>query len=113
LAERGSAAAGLTLEDMLDARIYADALNAELARSHGADMQIPIDAIPAKARSNAVETWCVGQGVPAPSKTHVSYRVLDLIADGRTVVAANRRTTLAGVHERLATALRLAELLGP
>ena len=96
---------------MLDANAYAEALNAALAAVPGAYEQLPASVLPAKGRPRAVEEWCTAHGVPTPSKTVVAYRVLELIADGRSVVAANRRLVLNRAYERLANALNLDDLL--
>lgn len=107
----GSSTPGLVLEDLLEASVYAAALNDELSRSHGSAIQIPVGALGAKERPAAVAAWCRQQRVEPPSKSAVAYRVLDRIANGEQVVATNRRKTVIALYQRLVAALRLEDLL--
>jgi predicted ATP-dependent endonuclease of OLD family len=103
----GGPSSKAVLEDMLKKDAYLRAVNLELARSHGKEIQMPSQALPDLERPSAVEVWCAKNDVEAPNKPAVSYRILELCAEGVQVVAGNRSAALLRTYEALGKALKL------
>jgi len=98
----GSRRSRVVLEDLLDADVYLRAVNEELARWHGDDVQIPKSAMTATSRPSAVAAWCKRQRPPlaVPSKRAIAYRVLEQ-AKSRSVLQTRRRETVRKLHREI------------
>jgi hypothetical protein len=103
----GGPSSKAVLEDMLKKEVYLQAVNLELARSHGKEVQIPPQVLPNLGRPAAIGVWCSEKGIEAPNKTAVSYRILELCSEGVEVVASNRSEALLRTYRALAKALKL------
>jgi len=102
----GSRRSKIVLEDLLDADVYLNAVNEELARWHGEGVQMPKSAMTGTLRSAAVEAWCNRQSpkVPVPSKRAVAHRVLEQ-AKIRSVLQSRRSGVLRTLHRDIAQLL--------
>lgn len=104
----GGASSGLVLEDLLVPDVYLQAVNAELARSHGEATRMPMSALPNRDRPRGVKAWCAQAGVSEPNKRAVGYRLLDMRAErGAALTASTQRKVLRQAHRQLLAALRL------
>jgi predicted ATP-dependent endonuclease of OLD family len=72
--------AALELEDLIDPKHYAAAVNATLKTFKGADVAFSPREIPAAGRTAALAAWCSGKGFDPPDKTVVAERLLDMKA---------------------------------
>ncbi len=97
---------GLTLEDLIAARAYVDAVNGELKQWQGATVDFPISALPNTGRARAVQDWCSLQGLDAPSKTGVAGRLLER-SDGTSLVEKGREADLVRLYASVGKALEL------
>lgn len=90
----------LTLEDLIEAEVYRAAVNAVL--SDWTDLEVPLEAIPASKRHQAVEVWCARQrgNLQAPAKPAIAHAVVEQRHD-TTLVAANRRQGLIALHRQI------------
>lgn len=94
----------LTLEDLVDEAVYLDAVNEELRRSHGEDVQI--SALPSGPRARTVKSSCDALGVDPPSKVNVAHRLVERAAR-RAIVDPARSADLAAMDKRFAKLLGL------
>ncbi len=95
----------LVIEDLVDAEVYVQAVNEELRRSVGSDYSFPAERLPVAGRPKEVETWCNQEGISAPSKTAVAYRVLDE-GIGRSVLAERYHEPIEQLFKGITSALK-------
>jgi predicted ATP-dependent endonuclease of OLD family len=82
----GGPGSGLTVEDLVDAQVFASAVAEELRRSHGESIDIfTVDAVPPTGRSTAVRDWCKQRQLPEPNKGALAHRIADQRSQTRLV----------------------------
>lgn len=96
---------GLVMEDLIDAKVYVQAVNEELRRSHGPAYSFPLSRLPAAGRPTEVETWCRENEINTPKKTAVVYRVLEK-GIGQAVLTERYREPLKQLFRAISTALQ-------
>lgn len=77
----GSSEQNLTLEDLVERSVFAEAVNEELRTWQPLAPKYPTSSIPMTGRPTALRTWCRGKGFNAPEKRGIAVRVLEI---GRT-----------------------------
>jgi len=97
------------LEDMLDADKYLAAVNRTLKMRRDVEPGMPRAALPKLARPSTVDAWCDEHHLQRLSHTDVAMTLLEQNPSGPIGDPARRRQ-LRGLHDRLATALRLPAL---
>jgi hypothetical protein len=103
---------GICLEDLLDADLYAEAIN-EYLRSWPPNKDgFPATALRRARRPQAVKEWCATNGIPYPSKVLIAEQVLRILDEPNASVP--RRLTdmkklplLIKTHKKLSIALGL------
>ena len=100
----GSSRRPIRSEDLIDAEVYVRAVNEELRRSHGPVYSFPLGRLPAAGRPTEVQTWCSENGISAPKKTAIAYRVLEE-GIGQSVLAARYREPLKQLFGSISAAL--------
>jgi len=91
---------GLVLEDLIDKEVHVRSVNKELHRSQGSTYSFPAERLPASGRPAEVEAWCNENGVTAPKKTAVAYRILEE-GVGDKVLAEHHRESIRRLFENI------------
>ena len=106
---------GCTLEDLVDAEVFAHAVNLELETWGITQSRLTSADIPATGRSAALRAWCEANGGDPGrlNKNRIAQRVVDLRSSGddgsepRTVVAADVVEAVRTLHQGVAKALAI------
>lgn len=69
------------LEDLLDAAVYAKAVNEELRRSHGDKVVVAESGVPRTGKTATIAAACARHGVRPPNKTAVARRLVEMESD--------------------------------
>ena len=91
----------LVVEDLLEPKIYFDAVSEELRRSFGPQ---PLPDLPNIGRPRAVEAWCKDQNISPPSKRAIAYRVLEMRAE-RSILGEEYVESLKSLYACIKRAL--------
>jgi hypothetical protein len=105
--------AGCTLEDLVDAAIFAHAVNMELETWGITGARLTSADVPDTGRSAALKAWCTANGGNPASlnKNRVAQRIVDLRSTGddglekRTLVAVSVVDALRALHVAIGSAL--------
>jgi hypothetical protein len=95
----------LTLEDLVDAELFAEAVNRVLASWSQTTETVSAAGLPAAGRWKAIERWCAAEGITRrPTKETVAEEII-LLLDERhpdaPIVEASRKSDLQEIHEGL------------
>jgi hypothetical protein len=80
---------GTTLEDLIDAGLFVDAVNAELSERQHASVQLTIADLPPIGRSKAIREWCKQHGLEPVTKVTLCQRIVDIHYE-RSIGGASR-----------------------
>ena len=91
------------MEDALDPRLFADALNRYLSKWADSDERITMTEVPKSKRFQWLATWCQKRGRDLPSKVEFAYEVVEVLLDdpARKVVDNTKKRALKGVLDRI------------
>lgn len=103
---------GLILEDLIEAQPFVDAVVREVRRWQGAGVEFTIDDLDVRDRLASVATWCEANGLDQVSKTTLCQTVVEMAAEGRTVVGYEHLELLAKVHAWATEQLPLPRFVG-
>lgn len=104
----GGAGSKVTLEDLVDAELYAAAVTAVLKRGDSAAPSFPKSSLPTRERAKAVHDWCKRKNQREPNKAVVAYEVLELQGkQERPLVEKGRIALVRQAYEGLARLLHL------
>lgn len=89
----------LVLEDLLDADVYLQAVNAEIARWHDDPPAMPKTKLSKTLRPQSVKRWCesLNPAIEPPGRRAVAHSVLEQ-RSSRPLVAGNRRARLKKLY---------------
>jgi predicted ATP-dependent endonuclease of OLD family len=102
----GTRRPNLTIEDLVERRAFAKAVNEELARWHPGHMY-PTNVIPARGRSLALKAWCKAAGIDPPDKVHIANQLLRIRKD-QPLTDNTAHSSLREVHEAIVAILERA-----
>lgn len=68
---------GATLEDFINPKLYEEAINSELEKSHGSNHKFRLEDTKSLQRPSLVQAWCKSEGIKGPNKRAVMERVLE------------------------------------
>ena len=91
-----------TLEDLVDARSFQEAVNRELARAN-LDARIPLSDIRMKPRFRALEKWCTKQHpkIKPPPKLAIAQQLLSAARRGETIVDPSSAKSLLTLYTQI------------
>ncbi len=97
-----------TPEDLVTEEAFLDAVNEELRRSHGTEVQIEAGSLTTPGRAVALAAWCDERGVDPPSKRKVADR-LATVGRRTRILAADQKKPLVEIHQALSALLELQD----
>jgi predicted ATP-dependent endonuclease of OLD family len=98
---------GLLLEDLIDSERYVEAINSVLKTFQPVTNDYLISDLPVIGRVHAISSWCMTQGLTAPTKVDVAQHLLDqksqAAREGRTIelIDRSRRSDVAVLCNQL------------
>jgi predicted ATP-dependent endonuclease of OLD family len=97
-------APGLVIEDFIIPMVYVNAVNQELSRSYGGQYIFSEEDLPDVNRPRKIDDWCKGQGIQAPNKRSICYRILEAKEDG-PILTGKYRASLKALFTKIEHAL--------
>lgn len=99
---------GLCVEDLVEAGLFAEAVNAVLARTRDAEDRVDAGELPAVARPEYLAGWCEQRGIDPLSKRLIAEDVVRLARERElSLVEPVRAELLRELYERLRAALKI------
>lgn len=97
----------VVVEDLVDPKVYVDAVNRELYRSHGDSMSFPSDELTDVGRPEVVKAWCESRGIGAPNKRAVAYHIVETRSSS-SVASEDYHDSLQQLHTEIVAVLQEA-----
>lgn len=102
---------GLCLEDLVEAEIYAHAVNLVLGRTRETEDRVESADLPGVGRPAYLRGWCKHRSLEELSKTYIAEDALRVARQqGQTLVEPARSELLSDLYERLRTALKVPDV---
>jgi predicted ATP-dependent endonuclease of OLD family len=95
----------LTPEDLVSPTIYLAAVNEELHRSHGQQLQMTEADIVEQSRPGALHAWCESHGIKAPNRVAIASRIIERTSDSNLLDEAHLQS-VRELHQRIEHALK-------